>query len=113
MPPGQRMVLGNENIMKKFISLPPTMHDLSSANNFVTDAWQTTTTQQQVLLNLVVHGEFAEIPAGTPVSFDRTFIVAPATPGSRALAAGWSYVILNDSLIVRDFSGKPAQLVTA
>jgi hypothetical protein len=81
LPPNQRMILGNENIIKKFIVLPPTMHDLSSADNFVTDAWQTGTTQ--VLLNVVVHGEFNELPMGTPVSFDRTFIVAPAAPGSR------------------------------
>lgn len=30
----------------------------------------------------------------------------------RAHAAGWSYVILSDSLIVRQFSCKPTSLIT-
>jgi nuclear RNA export factor len=78
------MVFGNENIVKRLLSLPATNHDLSRADNFVTDAWQTAGSQNYpVVLFLVVHGEFSEAPVGTPLSFDRTFLVAPSTPGSR------------------------------
>lgn len=82
--PAQRMVFGNENIVKRLLSLPATVHDLSRADNFVTDAWQTTGSQAYpVVLFLTVHGEFVETLAGTPLSFDRTFLVAPSAPGSR------------------------------
>ncbi|KAG0762942.1 hypothetical protein G6F57_009923 [Rhizopus arrhizus] len=112
--PSQRMIVGNENIIKKLCSLPITIHDLSRPENFVTDAWQTQGTHPNypVILFLTVHGEFNEAPFGVPLSFDRSFLVAPSTPGSRAQAAGWSYVILSDSLIVRQFSCKPTSLIT-
>ncbi|KAL7314768.1 nuclear mRNA export, poly(A)+RNA binding protein [Mucor circinelloides] len=112
--PSQRMVVGGENIIKRLLQLPPTVHDLSSADNFITDAWQTPGSQTHpVVLFLTVHGGFSEAGSSTPLSFDRSFLVAPSAPGSRAHTAGWSYVILNDSLIVRNFSNKPASLVTA
>lgn len=78
------MVFGNENIVKRLLSLPTTVHDLSRPDNFVLDAWQTAGSQgHPVVLFLNVHGEFVESPVGTPLSFDRTFLVAPSTPGSR------------------------------
>ncbi|KAK4509713.1 uncharacterized protein ATC70_007015 [Mucor velutinosus] len=111
--PSQRMVVGSESIIKRLLQLPPTVHDLSSADNFITDAWQTPGSQNHpVVLFLTVHGGFNEAGSSTPLSFDRSFLVAPSAPGSRAHTAGWSYVILNDSLIVRNFSNKPASLVT-
>ncbi|KAL9554098.1 hypothetical protein MBANPS3_002964 [Mucor bainieri] len=112
--PSQRMVFGGESIVKRLLQLPPTVHDLSSADNFITDAWQTPGSQNHpVVLFLTVHGGFNEAGSSTPLSFDRSFLVAPSAPGSRAHAAGWSYVILNDALIVRNFSNKPGSLVTA
>lgn len=107
------MVFGNQNIVKRLLSLPATVHDLSRADNFVTDAWQTPGSQKYpVVLFLNVHGEFTESPAGTPLSFDRTFLVAPSAPGSRAQSAGWNYLILSDSFIVRNYSCKPGSLIT-
>ncbi|KAI8878239.1 hypothetical protein K501DRAFT_326125, partial [Backusella circina FSU 941] len=114
VPPSQRLVIGNENIIKRLVGLPPSQHDISNANNFMTDAWQTPGNQAySAFLYLVVHGEFIDMSTGTPLSFDRTFIVAPAVPGSSAHSAGWVYVILSDSLIVRNYSCKPGSLVTA
>jgi hypothetical protein len=78
------MVQGNAHITQRFAQLPGTLHDLSRADKFMTDAWQTPGSQNYpVLLFLTVRGEFAERPAGTPLSFDRVFIVAPSAPGSR------------------------------
>ncbi|KAI7873447.1 uncharacterized protein EV154DRAFT_540537 [Mucor mucedo] len=112
--PAQRMAFGNENIVKRLLSLPTTVHDLSRADNFVLDAWQTAGSQAHpVVLFLSVHGEFVESPVGTPLSFDRTFLVAPSTPGSRAHSSGWGYVILSDSFIVRNYSCKAGSLITA
>ncbi|CEP11631.1 hypothetical protein [Parasitella parasitica] len=82
-PPRQRLVLGGENIIKRLLQLPPTVHDLSSADNFVTDAWQTPGSQNYpVVLFLTVHGGFREATSSAPLSFDRSFLVAPAPPGS-------------------------------
>lgn len=82
--PSQRMVLGGENIIKRLLQLPPTIHDLSSADNFITDAWQTPGSQKHpVVLFLTVHGGFNEVSSGVPLSFDRSFLVAPSAPGSR------------------------------
>ncbi|KAI7899933.1 uncharacterized protein BX663DRAFT_440240 [Cokeromyces recurvatus] len=112
--PRQRMVFGNENIIKRLIQLPATVHDLSSADKFITDAWQTTGSQAHpIVLFLTVHGEFNELHAGNRLSFDRSFLVAPSSPGSRAHSAGWSYIILSDSLIVRNYSCTPASLINA
>lgn len=82
--PSQRMVVGGENIIKRLLQLPPTVHDLSSADNFITDAWQTPGSQTHpVVLFLTVHGGFSEAGSSTPLSFDRSFLVAPSAPGSR------------------------------
>ncbi|KAI8137417.1 hypothetical protein BJV82DRAFT_635296 [Fennellomyces sp. T-0311] len=97
-----RMVVGSANIMQRLAALPPTMHDLTPAN-IVVDAIQTTI-PNNVVLNISIHGQFKEATGanGEVYSFDRTMIVAPAQPGSRAQMAGWRYIILQDSLIVRN-----------
>lgn len=53
--------MGNENIIKRMLTLPPTIHGLSRPENFVMDAWQTQGSQTHpVILFLTVHGEFNE-----------------------------------------------------
>ncbi|OBZ88161.1 mRNA export factor mex67 [Choanephora cucurbitarum] len=102
MTPGQRMVVGNQNIIQRIQQLPQTVHDLSRPDKFVIDAWQTSYSETYpVVLFLTVHAEFAELPLGTPLQFDRNFILIPSNPGSRAHAAGWQYMILSDSLLIR------------
>ncbi|KAI8380261.1 hypothetical protein BD560DRAFT_387614 [Blakeslea trispora] len=102
MVPGQRMIVGNQNIIHRIQQLPHTVHDLSRPDKFVIDAWQTSYSEiHPVVLFLTVHAEFAELPLGTPLSFDRNFILIPSSPGSRAHTAGWQYMILSDSLLVR------------
>ncbi|KAI9307355.1 hypothetical protein BJ944DRAFT_176680 [Cunninghamella echinulata] len=109
---GPRLTIGNEAISKKFASFPPTIHDLSRADNFAMDAWQVSgSSTHPVLLYLTVHGSFQE--ANGALSFDRVFIIAPSTPGSRAQNAGWQYLIICDSLILRNFSGNQAFQPTA
>ncbi|CDS12363.1 hypothetical protein LRAMOSA04558 [Lichtheimia ramosa] len=103
-----RLTMGNENIIKRMLTLPPTIHGLSRPENFVMDAWQTQGSQTHpVILFLTVHGEFNEATGakGAQYSFDRAMLVAPAIAGSRAQMAGWQYVILSDSLMVRDYTG--------
>ena len=41
-------------------------------------------------------------------SFDRSFILAPATDGSRTKLAGWPVVILSDQLVIRAYSSHEA-----
>lgn len=59
--PGQRVTVGNENIIKRLTGLPPTMHNMTRPEIYVTDAWQTTGSQSHpVILFLTVRGEFSE-----------------------------------------------------
>lgn len=52
-----------------------------------------------------MHGEFAEAPSQGVRSFDRTFVVAPAPPGSMAANLGWPCVIISDQLTIRNYAG--------
>ncbi|ORZ01682.1 hypothetical protein BCR43DRAFT_487325 [Syncephalastrum racemosum] len=100
--PAQRLTVGNQNIMQRFTALPATSHDLSQPQDFMTDAWQHKgSATYPVMLFVSVHGHFGEA-TGARYSFDRTFIVVPSQPGSRAQSVGLSYVITNDSLIIRE-----------
>ncbi|KAI7871026.1 hypothetical protein BDF14DRAFT_1767650 [Spinellus fusiger] len=108
----RQLIMGNEAIIKQFTILPPTIHTLAQSNNFMTDAWQVPVSSHacQVVLYLTIHGELREATGlkGARYSFDRSFIIAPAPPNSKAQLAGWQYVILSDSLIVRDYSDSTA-----
>ncbi|KAI8582672.1 hypothetical protein K450DRAFT_226374 [Umbelopsis ramanniana AG] len=98
---------GSAAIIQLLTTMPPTVHDLTRADNFVTDAWQMNGfSGYPAVLFIKVHGEFRDGVAGnsTKYSFDRVFIVGPATPGSRAQAAGWNYVILSDQWHIREYS---------
>ncbi|KAH8553257.1 hypothetical protein BGW37DRAFT_485046 [Umbelopsis sp. PMI_123] len=102
---------GPASIIQLLTSMPPTVHDLTSANNFVTDAWQMSGfSGYPAVLFIKVHGEFRDgtVANSTNYSFDRVFIVGPATPGSRAQTAGWNYVILSDQWHIREYSTNKA-----
>ncbi|KAI8390949.1 uncharacterized protein BYT42DRAFT_175572 [Radiomyces spectabilis] len=98
--PGKHLICGPEAIGDALVRLPATIHDLKTTKDFVMDAYQ-------LPLGLCVHlhGEFKEDENSGPLSFDRTFILRPAIPGSRAMAEGWPYMILSDMLCVRDYVG--------
>ncbi|KAI8056333.1 uncharacterized protein B0P05DRAFT_498853 [Gilbertella persicaria] len=97
---GKGLVVGPEAIGSTIVRLPSTIHDLTKTEDFVVDAHQTPV---GLLINL--HGEFKEEESTPPLSYDRTFLLRPATPDSPAMAAGWPYVIMNDMLCVRDYVG--------
>jgi hypothetical protein len=102
---------GSSAIVQLISSMPPTVHDLSRADNFVTDAWQMTGfSGYPAVLFIKVHGEFRDGTAqnSAKFSFDRVFIVGPAGPGSKAQSAGWQYVILSDQWHIRNHSGNKA-----
>ena len=97
--------------------LPKTAHPLHDASKFVVDAWVLPNVDVQAhtsaaerpdaLLFIAVHGEFAEAPSQGLRSFDRTFVVAPAPPGSEAAQHGWPCAIVSDMLTIRHYS-KPS-----
>ncbi|RUS13834.1 hypothetical protein BC938DRAFT_477654 [Jimgerdemannia flammicorona] len=165
--PGRRFQTihrGNQAILSVLTQLPLTAHDLNKPERFCIDGWQMNGFEAAavagqaegsgIVLFLTMHGEFLEgtfigievvdvRPNRVTRSFDRTFIVAPAAPGSRfvhgiptqqcisvsisnlnpsattlrAQASGWPYVILSDQLGVRIYVGydawKPEPLVPA
>lgn len=94
--------------------LPPTAHPLHDASKFVVDAWllpnvdvkahTSPSERPDALLLITVHGEYSEPPSQGVRSFDRSFVVAPAPPGSAAAQQGWPCVIVSDVLVVRHYS---------
>jgi nuclear RNA export factor len=103
--------IGVENIINTFNQLPATKHPLEEPpekRRFVFDTYQQGS-GPTVYLYVYLHGEFAL--AGNPNSkrsFDRTFVLVPAVPGSRASMAGLPVTIINDSMTIRTYSNNYA-----
>lgn len=108
------MHAGPSAIVAALNRLPRTTHPLHDASKFVVDAWLVPNVDVQArtdagtcpdaLLFISVHGEYAEAPSQGVRSFDRTFLVAPAVPGSEAATHGWPCTIVSDQLTVRHYS---------
>lgn len=104
----QSLHVGREEVVKAISSLPQTIHDVAAApEKFCVDAWPITQDEKTILF-LSVHGQFIEAPAGGIRSFDRSFVLAPASPGSRAQVNGWGVEILSDQLVIRNYSSHEA-----
>ncbi|KAI9098686.1 hypothetical protein DFS34DRAFT_618521 [Phlyctochytrium arcticum] len=99
---------GASKIMEVFSKIPRTSHALEPKNKMLIEGYQTGAGADATLF-IMVHGEFKE-DARTNRSFDRTFMIIPASPGSRAANAGLPYTVINDQLTVRNFTSKPAWL---
>ncbi|KAG0046781.1 nuclear mRNA export, poly(A)+RNA binding protein [Gryganskiella cystojenkinii] len=128
--------VGNEAIVRQgLLKLPSSAHDLSDASKICVDAWQTGSLLPTVCIYVMVHGEFEEPrapgamssssrgrgrggrndgygsrngPSTIRRSFDRTFIIAPAPPGTFAATQGWKCIIVSDQLTVRNHNGSEA-----
>ncbi|BGP36661.1 nuclear mRNA export, poly(A)+RNA binding protein [Rhodotorula kratochvilovae] len=100
------------SIITTIVALPKTKHPLEEANKFVWDSWTMPNmlappqpgAEGETVIFASVHGEFTEFPSKGVRSFDRTFILAPAPPGSPAAAAGWPCIVLSDLLTLRGYS---------
>ncbi|PPQ83094.1 hypothetical protein CVT25_003798 [Psilocybe cyanescens] len=104
----QNLHVGGEQIISVLRSLPSTAHDIGGPpEKFCIDAFPVMHGQSMGLL-LTVHGQFTELGTGGIRSFDRTFMLVPATEGSRAKANGWDIVILSDQWIIRSYSSHEA-----
>ncbi|TFY59090.1 hypothetical protein EVJ58_g6007 [Rhodofomes roseus] len=100
--------VGNEEIVKAMAELPTTKHDVAgSPQKFCIDAWPVQQGDSPQLF-VTIHGQFEEEPTHCVMSFDRSFILAPAPNGTRAKQSGWDIVILSDMLVVRQYSSHEA-----
>ncbi|KAF9967744.1 nuclear mRNA export, poly(A)+RNA binding protein [Mortierella alpina] len=105
-----RLHVGSKDIVYQgLMQLPETRHDLSENSKVCVDAWETGGLLPTVCIYLSVHGEFEEVRRGMQESvrksFDRTFIIAPAPPGSVAAANGYPCLIISDQLTLRGYNG--------
>ncbi|BGP12687.1 nuclear mRNA export, poly(A)+RNA binding protein [Rhodosporidiobolus nylandii] len=99
-------------VVETVMALPKTQHPLEQADKFVWDTWTLPGmippaqpgAEAETVIYASVHGELTEFPSKGVRSFDRTFILAPAPPGSPAQVAGWPCVILSDLLTLRGYS---------
>ncbi|KAJ1899661.1 nuclear mRNA export, poly(A)+RNA binding protein [Kickxella alabastrina] len=103
------LVVGRAAVIQTIAQLPATQHPIQEPHRFSFDAWQTDVPnaggQAQAVAIVVVHGEFVEQQTHNRASFDRTFVLAPAPPGSPAAAAGSPCIITNDQLTIRRYNG--------
>ncbi|KAJ2726394.1 nuclear mRNA export, poly(A)+RNA binding protein [Coemansia sp. D1744] len=102
----QALVVGKAAVMQTIAQLPTTQHPVQDDKRFSFDAWRVDvadSAQQAVVL--AVHGEFTEQPSQNVLSFDRTFVLVPAPPGSPAAAIGSPCVVTNDQLTLRRYNG--------
>ncbi|KAG6331184.1 hypothetical protein ID866_7905 [Astraeus odoratus] len=100
--------VGSEAIIRAMTALPKTKHEISGASEkFCIDAWPVGRGDDMKLF-ISLHGQFNEDPSQGIRSFDRTFVLAPAAPGSRAKLNGWDVVILSDQWTVRAYSSHEA-----
>ncbi|KAJ1972167.1 nuclear mRNA export, poly(A)+RNA binding protein [Dimargaris xerosporica] len=109
---------GPEAIGKVFAKLPTTVHPLEDAQRFDMSAWQVTNlppatypgpggqaADMPPAITVLISGEFYEPQSNSLRSFDRTFLLVPSVPGSRAHAAACPFSIRNDLLMVRHYAG--------
>lgn len=103
-----RTNVGKAQITQALKHLPTSSHDLSDANLFCVDAWSFPTSEGNVHVQICVHGEFREKAPQTKQltkrSFDRTFILGPATEGQGVNGV----VIKSDLLVLRPWGGHDA-----
>ncbi|KAJ2232901.1 nuclear mRNA export, poly(A)+RNA binding protein [Coemansia sp. RSA 1722] len=103
------LVVGRASVMQTILQLPETSHPVQDAQRFSFDAWQTDVPiaagPSQTVAVVTVHGEFTERSSQNLISFDRVFVLAPASPGSPAAAAGSPCIITNDQLTIRRYNG--------
>ncbi|CAO1613084.1 unnamed protein product [Sympodiomycopsis kandeliae] len=115
--------IGAGTILAMFKKMPATRHPITDASKFVVDSWILPNTvvgalvgskqgtqpekleKPDAVLFINVKGEFAEGPSFGVRSFERTFMVAPASPESPAAKAGWPCTILSEQLTVKNYTG--------
>ncbi|KNC96593.1 uncharacterized protein SPPG_08177 [Spizellomyces punctatus DAOM BR117] len=101
---------GATDIIGIFKRLPKTQHPIDQPEDhrkLLIEAYQTGGGAGAMLF-VMVHGEFKEADIRTYRSFDRTFIIVPAVPGSRSAMAGLPYSVVNDQLTVRAWASNRA-----
>lgn len=106
-----RLAVGPVQICSLLTDLPTTSHPIRSdpaLKLFMVDAFQQNS-ELGALLYINIHGQMTVNNSGKK-SFDRTFVLAPAAPGSRAMAKGYPVCIVNDMLVIRHFEAEPAWL---
>ena len=100
---------GTQNIINTLSGLPSTSHPINESPTkklFLVDAFQNTSGPVP-LLYIHVHGEF-KLSSGTKLSFDRTFVLQPSAPVSRAAQSNIPVTIVNDMLVLRQYAGNDA-----
>ncbi|KAJ2841407.1 nuclear mRNA export, poly(A)+RNA binding protein [Coemansia brasiliensis] len=100
------LVVGKAAVVQAIAQLPATYHPVQDAQRFSFDAWRIDVDGAlQGVAAVAVHGEFTEQQSRNVISFDRTFMLVPAPPGSSAAAVGSPCVITNDQLTIRRYNG--------
>lgn len=127
-----RLFTSPEEIIKALQRVPETKHDIANGGNtFIAESWIVSSVLSFDTLLVTVHGQFTEselakslesvikisskvspfqrlVPAQGQRSFDRTFVLAPSGPDSKARRNGWEAVIVSEQLHIRNYSSHEA-----
>ncbi|KAK5667458.1 nuclear mRNA export, poly(A)+RNA binding protein, variant 2 [Batrachochytrium dendrobatidis] len=110
--PEKRVTLayvGQTKIIHALGQIPGTLHPLGDPperKKFLVEAINGVA--PATYIHITVHGEFKDLTASALLSFDRTFIIVPAIPGSRSAMASLPFTITNDSWAIRRYSSNYA-----
>ncbi|KAJ1658407.1 nuclear mRNA export, poly(A)+RNA binding protein [Dispira simplex] len=110
---------GNQVIVEKLGHLPRTIHPMDELQRFSVFAWQMLNlppgaypgpgnpppANMPPAILISVSGEFYEPDRHVMHSFDRTLLLVPTMPQSRASQCGYPFSIRNDALVVRQYMG--------
>ncbi|KAJ3153566.1 nuclear mRNA export, poly(A)+RNA binding protein [Geranomyces variabilis] len=94
-------------IIQAFEMLPKIKYPPYPGPQYLVESYQTGT-GPDLTLYVFLHGEFKEVSGNTNRSFDRTFVIVAAPPGSQAALAGIPYCVANDQMVVRSYAGNKA-----
>ncbi|KAI8918953.1 hypothetical protein BC831DRAFT_481597 [Entophlyctis helioformis] len=101
---------GGPEIVRVFGKIPSTEHPLKDPpekRRFLIEAFQRGAAPSAFLF-ISAHGEFKEVEVSCRRSFDRTFVIIPAPPGSRSAMANLPFTIINDAWVVRHYTNNYA-----
>ncbi|KAJ3169329.1 nuclear mRNA export, poly(A)+RNA binding protein [Geranomyces variabilis] len=98
---------GGAKIVQAFEMLPKIKYPPYPGPQYLVEGYQTGT-GADLTLYVFLHGEFKEVSGNTNRSFDRTFVIVAAPPGSQAALAGIPYCVANDQMVVRSYAGNKA-----
>ncbi|KAF4613655.1 hypothetical protein D9613_008114 [Agrocybe pediades] len=104
VPSTQGLHVGAHEVARALAAFTRTDHNIQNpGDRFCVDAFPVPHGEGIGLL-MTLHGDFKDVNSGRRLSFDRTFMLGPASEGSSAQLNGWQVIILSDQFMIRRYT---------